>query len=96
MLLIDEHTNAHQYNTRASQEDIENIIDAGDLVSEHIFRGAKFLQDDLANIIVPNITKGIEAIGDIVIQNAEPCAIKQVSDKAVKEEEDEVKATDSI
>jgi len=41
MLLIDEHTNANQYNTRASQEDIENIINAGDLVSEHIFRGAK-------------------------------------------------------
>jgi len=65
MLLIDEHTNANQYNTRASQEDIENIINAGDLVSEHIFRGAKFLQDDPANIIVPNVTKGLEALGEM-------------------------------
>ena len=57
------------------------------------------------NIIVQNVTKGIEAIGDVVIQDAEPCAIKQVSDKPVKEKEDEefvamtdysVKATDSI
>ena len=107
---IDEHTSIHQnqYNTRASQEDIESIINAGDLVSEHIFRGAKFLQDGLANIIVPNVTKGIEALGDVVIQNTEPCATKKVSDNPVKEKEDEeleefvamtdnsVKATDSI
>ena len=108
---IDDHTkNSQQYNTRASQEDIENIINAGDLVSEHIFRGAKFLQDGLANIIVPNVTKGIEALGDVVIQNTEPCAIKQVSDKLGKEKEKEdveleefvamtdnsVKATDSM
>ena len=105
---IDEFTNTHQYNTRASQEDIENIINAGDLVSEHIFQGAKFLQDGLANIIVPNVTKGIEALGDIVIQNTEPCATKEVFDNPVKEKKDEeleefiamtdksVKATDSV
>ena len=70
-------------NTRVSQEDIENIIDPRDLELEHIPRGDKFLKGGLANSIVSNVTKGIEALGDVVIQNTEPCATKKVSDNPV-------------
>jgi hypothetical protein len=74
-------------------EDVEHIIAAGDAISGHIFTAAKFVQGGLDKYIVPTVIQGIEAVGEIVINNTEPkVESEDESDKEQeKEEEDDMK-----
>jgi hypothetical protein len=66
----EENTNDHD---KTSNDYVEKVAIASDFISDNIFKGAVLVSDGLANVIVPNVTKGIEAIGDFVIrQNSNP------------------------
>lgn len=56
-------------NSKATADHVENIVVAGDFISNHIFKGATVLSNGLANVVVPNVTKGIEALGDFMMSN---------------------------
>jgi len=85
-------------------EDLEKIKAAGEMVAENIFEFAKFVQSGVEKFIVPNIAAGIEVVGDIVIQNTEPCIIQKRNGGKKDQEIDDlvwftdasVKRTDSI
>jgi hypothetical protein len=63
-----------QDTVEGSNDDyIKNVGMASEYISDNIFKGATLVADGLAKVIVPNVTKGIEAIGDFVIsQNSNP------------------------
>lgn len=52
-------------------EDIEHIIAAGDQISGHILTAAELAQIGLEKYVAPTVSKGITAVGKLIINNTE-------------------------
>ncbi|GFH55800.1 hypothetical protein CTEN210_12276 [Chaetoceros tenuissimus] len=52
--------------------DLRNLQESTDEISKTIFASAQFLSDGIKKNIVPNINKGIQSLGQIVVENTSP------------------------
>ena len=70
----DDNSNSSSQRKRLDPEAVENIVQAGDVISGHIYSAAKLASKGLTNYVAPAVSKGIEVVGDIIIDNTAPAS----------------------
>lgn len=91
---------------REQSKDISRISKGSDVVSEGIYKGAKFIESGLANVVTPFLTNSIKAVGSFAKDSIEPTNGGEIdaggdhneneSDEAISVSDNVVYATDKF